>query len=117
MAQSSQQPTGSVTLVCRLRSTSSARCLQRRDVTLFDAAANGYAREEDYAAMYLKKSAVALSEALPIRAMIRGTAVNANGKTGGANGHCIIDHVNAVLPSYVKPGIIGSSHVKLSPHE
>jgi len=24
---------------------------------------------------------------------------------GGANGHCIVDHVNVVLPGYVKPGI------------
>ena len=27
---------------------------------------------------------------------------------GGANGHCIIDHVNNVLPDYVAPGIFKS---------
>jgi acyl transferase domain-containing protein len=27
---------------------------------------------------------------------------------GGANGHCIVDHVNNVLPGYVKPGIISN---------
>ncbi|KAI1821332.1 hypothetical protein F4861DRAFT_542029 [Xylaria intraflava] len=49
----------------------------------FDAAADGYARGEGFAAIYLKKSSLAVLNGLPIRAMIRGTAVNANGKTGG----------------------------------
>ncbi|KAH7256097.1 hypothetical protein BKA59DRAFT_389484 [Fusarium tricinctum] len=49
----------------------------------FDASADGYARGEGFGALYLKKSSVAISEGLPIRAMIRGTAVNANGRTGG----------------------------------
>src|SRR5688500_13847646 len=44
----------------------------------FDAAADGYARGEGFAALYLKKSDLAVLEGLPIRAMIRGTAVNAN---------------------------------------
>jgi acyl transferase domain-containing protein/NADPH:quinone reductase-like Zn-dependent oxidoreductase/NADP-dependent 3-hydroxy acid dehydrogenase YdfG/acyl carrier protein len=26
---------------------------------------------------------------------------------GGTNGHCVIDHVHNVLPSYLKPGILG----------
>ncbi|KAK3293714.1 uncharacterized protein B0H64DRAFT_434836 [Chaetomium fimeti] len=49
----------------------------------FDAAADGYARGEGFVALYLKKSSLAVLEELPIRAMIRGTAANANGKTGG----------------------------------
>lgn len=26
---------------------------------------------------------------------------------GGTNGHCIIDHVHNMLPSYAKPGVVG----------
>ncbi|KAI1814452.1 hypothetical protein GGS20DRAFT_585529 [Poronia punctata] len=33
----------------------------------------------------------------------RRASINSFG-FGGANGHCIIDHVNDVLPTYVKPG-------------
>ncbi|KAI1635391.1 polyketide synthase dehydratase-domain-containing protein [Biscogniauxia mediterranea] len=41
---------------------------------------------------------------------LRRVSVNSFG-FGGANGHCIIDHVNVVLPNYVKPGvIIGTDH-------
>ena len=27
---------------------------------------------------------------------------------GGTNGHCVIDHVQEVLPNYIKPGVLGS---------
>jgi acyl transferase domain-containing protein len=49
----------------------------------FDASADGYARGEGFASLYLKKSSLAQSEESPIRAFIRVTAVNANGRTGG----------------------------------
>ncbi|KAG5789974.1 hypothetical protein H9Q69_010962 [Fusarium xylarioides] len=49
----------------------------------FDVAADGYARGEGYAALYLRKTSLAVAQGSPIRAMIRGTAVNANGRTGG----------------------------------
>ena len=39
---------------------------------------------------------------------LRRASVNSFG-FGGANGHCIVDHVNIVLPDYVKPGILASS--------
>lgn len=48
----------------------------------FDASADGYARGEGFAALYLRKSSLAQSEGSPIRAFIRGTAANANGRTG-----------------------------------
>ncbi|KAI0843956.1 hypothetical protein F5Y00DRAFT_256398 [Daldinia vernicosa] len=49
----------------------------------FDASADGYARGEGFAALYLRRLSVAVTSESPIRAVIRGTAVNANGRTGG----------------------------------
>ncbi|KAL4893109.1 hypothetical protein BDV59DRAFT_202089 [Aspergillus ambiguus] len=49
----------------------------------FDARAEGYARGEGFAAIYLKKPSLAIAEQSPIRAMIRGAAINSNGRTGG----------------------------------
>lgn len=42
----------------------------------FDAAADGYARAEGFGALYLKKVGDAVDGQYPIRAVIRGTAVN-----------------------------------------
>ncbi|KAF1960020.1 hypothetical protein CC80DRAFT_513713 [Byssothecium circinans] len=49
----------------------------------FDARAEGYARGEGYGAIYLKRPSLAIANQSPIRAMIRGTAINSNGRTGG----------------------------------
>lgn len=43
----------------------------------FDAAANGYARAEGVGALYIMPLSRALEGSYPIRAVIRGTAVNA----------------------------------------
>lgn len=49
----------------------------------FDSAADGYARGEAFSALYLKKMSDAVEGEYPIRAFVRGTAINANGRTGG----------------------------------
>ncbi|KAI1084321.1 putative polyketide synthase [Whalleya microplaca] len=49
----------------------------------FDARANGYSRAEGFGAIYLKRLSDALAEGDLIRAVVRGTSFNANGKTGG----------------------------------
>ena len=49
----------------------------------FSADANGYARGEAIAAVYIKRLDDALRDGNPIRAVIRGTATNHNGKTCG----------------------------------
>jgi acyl transferase domain-containing protein len=52
------------------------------------------------------KVTVVKDEAIPwLAGQLRRASVNSFG-FGGANSHCIIDHVNIVLPEYVGPGII-----------
>ncbi|KAL7625750.1 hypothetical protein AAE478_004973 [Parahypoxylon ruwenzoriense] len=62
----------------------------------FDASADGYARAEGFGALYLKKLSDALRQGNPIRAVVRGTAFNANGKTGGIS-HPSVDGQEAVI--------------------
>ncbi|KAI1407920.1 hypothetical protein F5Y13DRAFT_205598 [Hypoxylon sp. FL1857] len=70
----------------------------------FDAAADGYARGECYTALYLKKSSIALLRGLPIRAMIRGTAVNANGRTGGISRPSAAGQEDVIRKAYENAG-------------
>ncbi|KAI5854487.1 polyketide synthase [Durotheca rogersii] len=49
----------------------------------FDVAADGYGRAEGVNAIYIKRLSAALRDGNPIRAIIRGSAVNASGRTPG----------------------------------
>ncbi|PYH40874.1 type I polyketide synthase, partial [Aspergillus saccharolyticus JOP 1030-1] len=49
----------------------------------FDAAADGYARADGLGVLFVKSLKQAIRDRDPIRAVIRGTAINANGRTGG----------------------------------
>jgi len=49
----------------------------------FDASADGYGRGEGVGTIYLKRLSDAIRDRDPIRSIIRGSAVNANGKTSG----------------------------------
>ena len=75
----------------------------------FDASADGYARGEGFSALYLKKTSVAVSDGLPIRAMIRGTAVNANGKTGGITRPSAKGQEAAIRKAYENAGNLSFS--------
>lgn len=43
----------------------------------FDASADGYGRAEGVSALYVKRLSTALKDGDPIRAVVRGTAINA----------------------------------------
>ncbi|KUM56171.1 hypothetical protein ACN42_g11053 [Penicillium freii] len=62
----------------------------------FDISADGYSRAEGFGAIYLKKLSDAVSQGDPIRAVVRGTSFNANGKTGGIS-HPSPDGQEAVI--------------------
>ncbi|KAI1425016.1 hypothetical protein F5Y12DRAFT_749302 [Xylaria sp. FL1777] len=49
----------------------------------FDASADGYGRAEGAGALYIKRLSDAIKDGNPIRAVIRATAVNTNGKVDG----------------------------------
>lgn len=49
----------------------------------FDAQANGYARAEAVACLYVKRYDLAVRDASPIRAVVRGSATNCDGRTAG----------------------------------
>ncbi|KAI4289981.1 MAG: hypothetical protein L6R35_000743 [Caloplaca aegaea] len=49
----------------------------------FDSSADGYGRADGVGALYVKKLSKAIQDGDPIRSIIRGTAVNSNGKTQG----------------------------------
>ncbi|MCJ1468406.1 hypothetical protein MMC07_007034 [Pseudocyphellaria aurata] len=49
----------------------------------FDVSADGYGRAEGVSAIYVKRLSAALRDGNPIRAVIRGSVVNASGRTSG----------------------------------
>ncbi|CAN8103246.1 unnamed protein product [Discula destructiva] len=66
----------------------------------FDASADGYGRAEGVGALYLKRVSDAVRDGDPIRAVIRGTAVNANGKTSGITQPSAIGQEAAARAAY-----------------
>ncbi|KAK3945065.1 hypothetical protein QBC46DRAFT_455714 [Diplogelasinospora grovesii] len=68
---------------CQVFSASLGAVSKSSRCQTFDAAADGYARADGIGALYIKPLKQAILDNDPIRAIIRGTAINANGRTGG----------------------------------
>ncbi|KAI0406831.1 hypothetical protein F4802DRAFT_612982 [Xylaria palmicola] len=71
----------------------------------FDASVDGYARGEGFAALYLKRLPTALASESLIRAIIRSTAVNANGRTGGITRPCAAGQEAVIRQAYANAGL------------
>jgi acyl transferase domain-containing protein len=71
----------------------------------FDASANGYGRGEAVSAIYLTRVSTALGNNDPIRAVIRATAVNANGRTPGITQPKISGQQTVIEKAYRKAGL------------
>lgn len=71
----------------------------------FDATANGYARADAVNAVYVKRLDDALRHGNPIRAIIRSTAVNADGRTVGLTNPSTEAQARLIRRAYEKAGI------------
>ncbi|KAK8074380.1 hypothetical protein PG997_009043 [Apiospora hydei] len=71
----------------------------------FDAFANGYARADAVNAVYVKRLDDALRDGNPIRAIVRSTAVNADGKTVGLTNPSTEAQARLIRRAYEKAGI------------
>ncbi|KAK4992377.1 Type I Iterative PKS [Elasticomyces elasticus] len=71
----------------------------------FDTSADGYGRADGIGAVYLKKLSKALEDNDPIRAIIRGSAVNANGKTNGITLPSADGQEAVIRKAYAKAGL------------
>ncbi|KAK4941986.1 Type I Iterative PKS [Elasticomyces elasticus] len=71
----------------------------------FDAEANGYARAEAINAVYVKSLEDALRDGNPIRAVIRGTSSNCDGKTLGISQPRAASHEDMIRKAYTVSGV------------
>lgn len=67
----------------------------------FSSDANGYARAEAISAIFIKSLANAIRDGNPVRAVIRGTATNSDGKGAGLGGHVPNDITQEALIRHV----------------
>lgn len=72
----------------------------------FDAKANGYARAEGVAALYVKKLSHAIACKDPIRAVIRSTASNSDGKSSSFSNPNPVAHEALIRTAYLKAGLL-----------
>ncbi|KAK6514428.1 hypothetical protein TWF506_008821 [Arthrobotrys conoides] len=71
----------------------------------FDASADGYGRADGVGALYLKRLSDAIRDGDPIRSIIRGSAVNANGKTQGITLPSAEHQERVIRKAYAKAGL------------
>ncbi|KAJ5629451.1 Acyl transferase/acyl hydrolase/lysophospholipase [Penicillium herquei] len=71
----------------------------------FDAAADGYGRGEAVNAIYIKKLSDAIADGDPVRAVIRATGTNSDGKTQAITTPGVLSQEALIKKTYAKAGI------------
>lgn len=71
----------------------------------FDAQADGYGRAEAINAIYIKRLSEAIRDKNPIRAIVRGTAANFDGRTKHIMNPCSITQEGLIRSAYRQAGI------------
>lgn len=71
----------------------------------FDAAADGYVKAEAVSCLIVKRLDTALRDHDPIRAVIRGVAINSNGRTNGIGSPSSEAQAEAIRKAYANAGI------------
>ncbi|RDW80301.1 polyketide synthase-nonribosomal peptide synthetase-1 [Coleophoma cylindrospora] len=72
----------------------------------FDASADGYGRADGIGALYLKRLQDAIRDGDPIRSVIRGSAINANGRTPGITLPDKFGQEKVIRKAHVKAGLL-----------
>jgi acyl transferase domain-containing protein len=82
----------------------------------FDASANGYARGEGVTALYVKRLDEAIRDGNPVRAIIRSSASNADGKTAGIAMPNPEAHEAVIRQAYAAAGLNFSQTAMVEAH-
>ena len=82
----------------------------------FDASADGYARGEGFAALYLKRPEAAMQDGNPIRALVRGSAIGANGRSTGITHPSGDAQEDIIRKAYDNAGLLPSNTPFLECH-
>ena len=71
----------------------------------FSDEADGYGRADGIGSLYIKRLSDALRDSDPVRAVIRGTAINSNGKTPGITLPSALGQEAVIRKAYAKAGL------------
>ena len=82
----------------------------------FDASADGYARGEGVNALYIKRLDEAIKDKNPIRAIIRSSAINADGRTKGLTIPSLDAHKAVICQAYNAAGLDPSETAMVEAH-
>ncbi|KAJ6172240.1 polyketide synthase [Penicillium chermesinum] len=82
----------------------------------FDESADGYGRAEAVNALYIKRLGDAIRDGDPIRSIIRGTAVNSNGRTPGITQPSIDGQIAVARKAYDQAGLKPSDTAYVEMH-